>query len=140
MIEPTPAFMLADEAFDCLIAPVEPILGYKVLPDRRGIATAAQTQFDGLPERLAGAGGRNAFGISILEALNSTPNPVVTGMAGFEVSAFAFPLAERFSGLGLTRIAGFAVSEPVVTGMAGFAVLWPPGLPGRRTAIPAAVR
>src|SRR6266567_3067362 len=54
---------LADEAFDRLIAPVEPILGYQVLPDRRGIATAAQTQFDCLPERLAGAGGRNAFGI-----------------------------------------------------------------------------
>jgi len=43
-------------------------------------------------------------------------------MAGFEVSAFAFPLLERFSGLGLTGIAGLAASEPVVTGMAGFAV------------------
>src|SRR6202049_5096676 len=35
------------------------------------------------------------------EALNSTPNPVVTAfsLAGFAVLAFAFPLVERFSGL-----------------------------------------
>ena len=33
---------LAHEAFDRLIAAVEPMLGHQVLPDRRGIATTAQ--------------------------------------------------------------------------------------------------
>jgi len=53
------------------------------------------------------------------EALNSTPNPVVTSsaLAGFAV---AFPFEGSFSGLGLT---GFAASDPVVTSvsLAGFA-------------------
>src|ERR1700677_1035352 len=66
------------------------------------------------------------------EALNSTPNPVVTSsaLAGFAV-AFAFPFEGRFSGLGLglglglrlglrsqsrwTVLTGFAASDPVVT-------------------------
>jgi hypothetical protein len=46
-------------------------------------------------------------------------------LAGFAVSAFAFPLEERFSGLGwgwgITNMAGFAASDPVVTSLAGFA-------------------
>src|ERR1700681_1484438 len=66
--------------------------------------------------------------------LHPTPKSVITAMAGFEV-AVAFPLVERFSGLGLglglgsrlrrpanSGMAGFAASEPVITCMAGFAL------------------
>src|SRR5260370_9368192 len=71
------------------------------------------------------------------EALNSTPNPVVTAfsLAGFAVLAFAFPLVERFSGLGLglglTVGVGFVASDPVVTSFsrAGFAAGRPPPAP-----------
>src|ERR1700726_3336289 len=83
------------------------------------------------------------------EALNSTPNPVVTSLAlaGFAV-ACAFPFAGRFSGLGLelqsrwTVLTGFAASDPVVTSasLAGFAGARRPQAPGGRTPIPAALR
>src|SRR3984893_3096828 len=77
------------------------------------------------------------------EALNSTPNPVVTSsaLAGFAV-AFAFPFEGRFSGLGLTVFAGFAASDPVITSvsLAGFAGARRPHAPGGRTPIPAAFR
>src|SRR5206468_9072643 len=54
--------------------------------------------------------------------------------------AFAFTLAGRFSGLGLTVLTGFAASDPVVTPLAGFAGARRPHAPGGRTAIPAAFR
>jgi hypothetical protein len=91
------------------------------------------------------------------EALNSTPNPVVTSsaLAGFAV-AFAFPFEGRFSGLGLglglglrlrsqsrwTVLTGFAASDPVVTSvsLAAFAGARRPHAPGGRTPIPAAFR
>jgi hypothetical protein len=60
---------------------------------------------------------------------------VVTSLAlaGFEV-AFAFPFKERFSGLGLTALAGSAASDPVVTSfsLAGFAGGRRPHAPGGR--------
>ena len=61
-------------------------------------------------------------------------------LAGFEVSAFAVPFEERFSGLGLTVLAGFVASDPVVTSLAGFAGGRRPHAPGGRTPIPAAFR
>src|SRR5437879_2730457 len=82
---------------------------------------------------------RARFGSFGLESLNSTPNPVVTSfsLAGFAVSAFAFPLVERSSVLVL---AGFVASDPVVTSLAGFAGGRRPHSRGRRTPIPAARR
>ena len=68
-------------------------------------------------------------------------------LAGFEV-AFAFPLVERFLGLGLelgsrgsgiTGMADFAAPESVITSLAGFGSHRPQPL-GGRTAIPAAFR
>src|SRR6266567_2131175 len=85
------------------------------------------------------------LGLFRSESLNSTPNPVITSvsLAGFEV-AFAFPLVERFLGLGLrgsgiTGMAGFAVPESVITSLAGFAARRPHPA-GGRTATPAALR
>src|ERR1700733_14035190 len=54
------------------------------------------------------------WGDSCSESINSTPNPVVTAfsLAGFAVLAFAFPFVERFSGLGLTVLAGFCRVRP----------------------------
>ena len=91
---------------------------------------------------------RVCFASFAFEALNSTPNPVVTSfsLAGFAVSAFAFPFVERFSGLGLglrlglTVLAGSAASDPVVTSLAGFAGGRRPHARGGRTPIPAAFR
>jgi len=137
---------LRTKPFDGLIAAVEPALGHQVLPNPDGIATLAQTQFDRLAKRshklVDGTGLRGLRS----EALNSTPNPVVTAfsLAGFAVLAFAFPFVERFSGLGLglTVLAGFAASDPVVTpfSLAGFAGGRRPQAPGGRTPIPAAFR
>ena len=59
---------------------------------------------------------------------------MVTSLAGFAV-VFAFPLSERFSGLGLI-VASPAASDPVVTSLAGFAGGRRPHAPGGRTAIP----
>ena len=73
--------------------------------------------------------------VSGSNSLNSTPNPVVTEMAGF--AALGFPLLGRVSVL----VFGGASSavDPVVTEMAGFA-----GrcfrLPGGGTWMPAAFR
>jgi hypothetical protein len=55
---------------------------------------------------------------------------------------FGYPFGERFTGLGLTGLAGFAASDPVVTpfSLAGFAGGRRPQAPGRRTPIPAAFR
>src|SRR5690348_7901543 len=85
------------------------------------------------------------LGLFCSEPLNPMPNPVITSfsLAGFEI-ALAFPLVERFSGLGLggsgiTRMAGFAAPESVITALAGFAARRPHP-PGGRTAIPAAFR
>src|SRR5216684_2581244 len=83
------------------------------------------------------------------QALMTTAESVITSfsLAGFEV-AFAFPLLERFSGLGLqlgsrgsgiTRMAGFSAPESVITSLAGFGSHRPQPL-GGRTAIPAAFR
>src|SRR5260370_14794421 len=90
---------------------------------------------------------RAGFGTCGLESLNSTPNPVVTSfsLAGFAVSAFAFPFVERFSVLvlGLVLVlAGFVASDPVVTwvSLAGFAGSRRPHALGGRTPIPAAFR
>jgi hypothetical protein len=81
------------------------------------------------------------LGFSTSRSVDSTSNPVVTSLAGFEV-AFAFPFEERFSGLGLTMSVGFAPSDPVVTSfsLAGFAGGRRPHAPGGRTAIPAAFK
>src|SRR6266478_2081560 len=61
---------------------------------------------------------RIRLGFSTSRPVDSTPNPVVTALAGFEV-AFAFPFVERFSGgglgLGLIVGVGFAASDPAVT-------------------------
>src|SRR5664279_1308546 len=72
-----------------------------------------------------------------------TAESVITSLAGFEV-AFAFPLLERFSGLGLgeseiTGMAGFAAPKSVITWLAGFGARRPQPL-GGRTPIPAAFR
>src|SRR6266853_5396432 len=79
---------------------------------------------------------RARFGSFGLESLNSTPNPVVTSfsLAGFAVSAFAFPLVERSSVLVLVLVlAGFVASDPVVTSLAGFAGGRRPHIRGGRT-------
>jgi hypothetical protein len=55
---------------------------------------------------------RIRLGSSTSRPVDSTPNPAVTALAGFEV---AFPFVERFSGLGLIVGVGFAASDPVVT-------------------------
>src|ERR1700687_4702862 len=78
---------------------------------------------------------------------STTPNPVVTALAGFEV-AFAFPLVERFSGLGLGLglglgsdvLSAWPAPNPVVTSLAGFAGPPRPHAPGGRTPTPAAFR
>ena len=140
---------LANETFDGLIATAKPTLGHQVLPDRHGIAIAAQTQFDRITERFAETGGRSGFGSFGLESLNSTPNPVVTSssLAGFAF-CFCFSLSRKVFGLvlvlvlvlGLTVLAGFVASDPVVTSLAGFAGGRRPHAPGGRTPIPAAFR
>src|SRR5260370_28862814 len=85
---------------------------------------------------------RIRLGFSTSRPVDSTPNPVVTTLAGFALFAFAFPLVERFSGLGLglTVLATWPASDPVVTWLAGFAGARRPHAPGGRTPIPAAFR
>jgi hypothetical protein len=68
--------------------------------------------------------------------LNSTPNPVVTALAGF--AALVFPFLERFFGLGF--VADGSAVDPVVTSLAGFAGARRPQAPGGRTPMPAAFR
>src|ERR1035437_5894758 len=101
------------------------------------------------PKSMASRYGSQALGPG------TTAESVITSfsLAGFEV-AFAFPLVERFSGLGLglglglqlgsrgsgiTGMAGFAAPESVITSLAGFGLHLPKPL-GGRTAIPAAFR
>ncbi len=95
------------------------------------------------PKSMASRYGSQALG------LETTAESVITSfsLAGFEV-VFAFPLLERFSGLGLqlgssgsgiTGMAGFAAPESVITSLAGFGSHRPQPL-GGRTAIPAAFR
>ena len=101
------------------------------------------------PKSMASRYGSQALGPG------TTAESVITGsvssLAGFEV-AFAFPLVERFSGLGLglqlalgsrgsgiTGMAGFAAPESVITSLAGFGARRPQPL-GGRTATPAAFR
>jgi hypothetical protein len=101
------------------------------------------------PNSMASRNGSQALadgirlGFSTSRPVDSTPNPVVTALAGFEV-AFAFPFEERFSGLGLGLIVwvGFVASDPVVTwfSLAGFAGGRRPHATGGRTAIWAAFR
>src|ERR1700758_5580054 len=77
-------------------------------------------------------------------AFDSTPNPVVTSLAGFALLAFAFPLIERFSGLwlvlGLAVLSTGPASDPVVTSLPGFAAPRRPHAPSGRTPTPAAFR
>src|SRR5215469_1753955 len=91
---------------------------------------------------------REDDGFAASGPLNSTPNPVITSMAGFESSRLLFPLLGSFSGLMLgfnadidpvvTSMAGFAGS--VITCMAGFASPCRDHPPGRHTVMPAALR
>src|SRR5258707_3242700 len=100
-----------------------------------------------IPKSMASRYGSQALGPGI------TVESVITSfsLAGFEV-AFAFPFAERFSGLGLglgltlgsrglgiTGMADFAAPKSVITSLAGFGPHRPQPL-GGRTAIPAAFR
>src|SRR5947209_3388975 len=96
-----------------------------------------------IPKSMASRYGSQALG------LGTATESVITSfsLAGFEV-AFASPLLERFSGLGLqlgsrgsgiTGMAGFAAPESVITSLAGFGACRPQPL-GGRTAIPAAFR
>src|SRR5260370_25921632 len=96
-----------------------------------------------IPKWMASRYGSQALG------LVTTAESVITSfsLAGFEV-AVAFPLVERFSGLGLqlgsrgsaiTAVTGFAAPESVITSLAGFGACRPQPLTGR-TAIPAAFR
>jgi hypothetical protein len=113
----------------------------------RKIAVASRPRLR--PNSMASRNGSQALadgirlGFSTSRPVDSTPNPAVTTLAGFEV-AFAFPFEERFSGLGLglglTVLGGSAASDPVVTSpsLAGFAGGRRPHAPGGRTAIPAA--
>src|SRR4030095_1245720 len=79
---------------------------------------------------------RAGLGFFVPGPPNSTPNPVITPLAGFE-GVFAFPLLEGFWGLGLgLTVASWAASDPVVTSLAGFAGGRRPHAPGGRTAIP----
>src|ERR1019366_9583174 len=80
------------------------------------------------------------WGFSVSERFDSTPNPVITALAGFAFFASAFPLVRRFSGLGVfVRSSGFAL-DPVVTSLAGFPAGRRAHTPGGRTPIPAAFR
>ena len=56
------AVQLVDETPHALIAAGKATIGNQVLPDRHGIATPAESQLDGLPVRLAGAGSGTAAG------------------------------------------------------------------------------
>src|ERR1700686_2001702 len=101
-----------------------------------------------LRPRLSPKSMASRYGSPALEP-GTTAESVITSfsLAGFE-GAFAPPLAERFSGLGLqltlgsrgsviTGMAGFAAPESGITSLAGFGPLLPQPL-GGRTAIPAA--
>src|ERR1035437_5154463 len=98
-----------------------------------------------IPKSMASRYGSQALGPG------TTSESVIASfsLAGFEV-AFAFPLLERFSGLGLglqlgsrgsgiTGMAGFAAPESVITSLAGCGSHLPQPL-GGRTATPAAFR
>src|SRR5271157_3009462 len=63
------------------------------------------------------------------EPLNSTPNPVITPLAGFAGSESVAP-----------SLAGFILPESVITSLAGFAGGRRPHAPGGRTAMPAVFR
>ncbi len=55
------AAQLAHEALHALVAAGETVLVDQVLPDRHGIAAAAESQFDGFPIRGAGTGAGTAL-------------------------------------------------------------------------------
>jgi hypothetical protein len=73
------------------------------------------------PSSMASRKGSHAEGVEIRGfdpyLLNSTPNPVVTSLAGFAV--LVFPLEGRVSGLGLLLLLGLEADggavDPVVT-------------------------
>src|ERR1700722_16193961 len=101
-----------------------------------------------LRPRLSPKSMASRYGSQALGRLNTAESVITSfSLAGFEV-AFAFPLLERFSGLGLqlgsrgsgiTGMAGFAAPESVITSLAGFGSHRPQPL-GGRPAIPAAFR
>src|SRR5262252_7354653 len=80
------------------------------------------------------------LGFSDSVPLQSTPDPMVTSLAGFESSRLLFLLLGRFSGLMLRFRAASPDIDPVVTSLAGFAGTCRPQAPGARTAMPAAFR
>ncbi len=107
---------LANEAFDGLIAAVEPALGHQVLPDRHGIATLAQTQLDRLTERFAETGGRNGLGRFMLSS-RSTPRQTrwsPHSLGRFCGSCFCFSLRGKVFGVGVgvDRVGRFCRVRP----------------------------
>jgi hypothetical protein len=137
---------LAYKALHALGAAGEAVLGNHVLVDRHSIAATAESQFDGLAIRLAGAGAGTALWdatgaeeraptSSRWEGLRSviTSESVITSLAGFEV-AFDFPFGEGFSGLilglplqlGTTAMAGFSAPKSVITSFGRFCRSPPP--------------
>jgi hypothetical protein len=104
-------------------------------PASAQIAVASRPRLS--PNSMASRHGSHTLRSGI-SASNSTPNPVVTALAGFALFAFAFPLGERFSGLGLAVPSTGPALDPVVTSMAGFAGARRPHATGGRTKTPGA--
>jgi len=93
----------------------------QILPDAHRVAAPRQFQLDHLPVRFTGSGGTLA---SLFRWCFATKKPVITSLAGFELSA-AVALEKPV----ITSLAGFELSEPVVTEVAAFEE---PCVPNRR--------
>ncbi len=94
---------LANETFDRLIATAKPTLGHQILPDRHGIAIAAQTQFDRIPERFAETGGQSTLRLfrSRVAQLHAKPGGHLILIGRFCGFCFCFSLRRKVFGVGV---------------------------------------
>ena len=128
---------LAHVALDRLIATVEPALSMtkscqiavasrpRPRPNSMASRNGSQTLADGI-----------RLGFSTSRPVDSTPNPVVTSLAGFALLALAFPLSRKAFGVGVgcSGLAGLSgpASDPVVTSSLGRFCRRPPSPCARR--------
>ena len=120
---------LAYESLNTLIAACKPVLIDQILPDTHRVAAARQLQLDHLAIRFTGSGRTLA---ACSGNVTSGKKPVITSLAGFELSAPVEPKKPV-----ITSMAGFELAEPVVTEVAAFDGALRPQPPGVRSAIPA---